>query len=99
MLQSLESKLNTLIEQRKEKFRRSIKVQLLNNNGLTKVEVIVHYAEEKHVPFFEEILEDIDKNVIKEILEDYSKNGFIIKITDNIHFKRMNIWFKKGEGE
>lgn len=87
MLQSLESKLNTLIEQRKEKFRRSIKVQLLNNTRLTKVEVIVHYAEEKHVPFFEEILEDIDKNVIKDILEEYSRNGFIIKITDNIHFK------------
>lgn len=99
MVQSLESKLNTLIEQRKERFRRSIKVQLLNNTGLAKVEVIVHYAEEKHVPFFEEILEDIDKNVINEILEEYSKNGFTIKITDNIYFKRMKIWFQKVEEE
>ena len=87
MLKSLESKLNELIEQRREKFRRSIRVQLKNSEiGLTKVEIIVHYAEEKH------------KNVIKEILEnEYSKDEFTIKVTDNTHFKRMNIWFKKGE--
>ena len=101
MLKSLESKLNELIEQRREKFRRSIRVQLKNSEiGLTKVEIIVHYAEEKHIPVFEDILEDIDKNVIKEILEnEYSKDEFTIKVTDNIHFKRMNIWFKKGEAE